>query len=431
MNQNSIIYPLKAFTEQNDMVINNGKGCYLYDEQGKKYLDGISGLWNVSFGHSNPKILDAVKKQMENLSYVNMISFTAPIVTNYANGLIRLLQKDFSKMFYACSGSEAVEIALKVARKYQRLKGFNNKSKIGIFDMSYHGTTYGAMSASGIDQVEVKAYAPLVGGFTVLNTPFFPEVNEMPDDSLKEQSITRLKKELDNGADEIAAVLLEPVIGSGGIIPIPDWYMKELVRICNEKQILLIFDEVATGFGRTGNIMDYMDIDVKPDMLCLSKAINNGMMGMGALLISKNIEDLYLSKNGYIEHFSTQNGNPLACAAGNVVLEMVSESGFLESVREKGAYLQKELNETLNGSSSVREIRGKGMMIGIDLIDNQKRPISWNALRSLEQQMQKKGLLLYPYYLPKKTSGFSLFPTFDVTTKDLDKIVQILAKMLK
>lgn len=424
-----VVYPLRSFNySYNGPMYVKGKGIYLIDEQGKKYIDAISGLWNVSFGHSNKRINDAVNKQLNDMSYVNLYCNNTMIVKQYAQELIQLLNGDFSRVIYSCSGSESIECAIKIARKYYKLKQKDNKNKIAILDMSYHGTTYAAMSASGMDEEEAQKYAPIVGGFVRLKTPFYIS-DDMVEAIERDEILMNLKETIEK-RDDLAAILIEPVIGSGGIIVLPDWYIEALQEIAQEKDILIIMDEVATGFGRTGNLFDYMSRKIQPDILCLSKGINNGVIPMGATVINKKIEELFCIKDEYIEHFSTQNGNPLACAAAYETIKFLKEEGLIEHIQEMGAYLKEQLSEHILPLDIVRGIRGKGLMYGIDLIDKRNEPLSIEMLFELVEQLRKRGLIVYCFVVDGITSGISLFPSYEINTKEIDRIVSILKRAL-
>lgn len=420
-NQNNVVIPLKEFSYQYDgPSYIRGEGIFLFDESGKKYIDAISGLWNVSFGYANEQITSAVKEQVEKLPFINLCSSFTPIIGKYASKLIEVLRGDFNKLIYTCSGSESIECAIKLARKYQRLKGNKKRTQIAVFDISYHGTTYAAMSASGIDKVESKFYGPLVEGFVMLQNPLF----------LNEKNGLNNIDEVLGDCSMIAAILLEPIIGSGGIIPIPNWYITAIKEYAQKYDILVIFDEVATGFGRTGSLFAYMDMDITPDIMCVSKAINNGMIPMGAVLLSPAFEEFFKKKRQYVEHFSTQAGNPIACAAALEVINILTEQGMLTHIKEIGAYLYKKLIERLLALPNVREIRGKGLMIGIDLVSEQGISYSLEKLYDIENKVRKRGLLVYPFVAGGVTSGINLFPIFLIDERTADRIADILYKTL-
>lgn len=428
--KNTMIYPLRAVDyvfDKADFVY--GKGLRLYDDSGKEYIDGISGLWNVSFGYANEQINRTIVAQLSDLQYVNLICSSTALNRNYSDRLVSLLDDVFAKCIYVCSGSEAIECAVKTARKYNRILKRPQKSKIVIFDMSYHGTTYAAMSASGMDYEESLNYGPMVPGFVRVKAPFV--LQDAPDKEVKKQEILGDLERAMEDADNIAAFLMEPVIGSGGIVAIPDWYLKAVKEYMEKKDILFICDEVATGFGRTGSLFAYMQTDIKPDIMCLSKGIDNGSIPMGATLLGEKVAKTYTACHQHIEHFSTQMGNPMACAAAMEVLNILEDGTTIAHINEIGDYLKSELESKIGGLPIVREIRGKGLMIGIDLIDQEGVPLNLESLFRIEATMRKSGLLIYPFSIDDITGGFSLFPAYCITKADADKMVHIIHSKLK
>lgn len=431
-NNDAILYPLKLFSYKYDeSFLVKGQGIYLYDETGKKYIDGISGLWNVPLGYCNEKIDEAITNQMKNISYVNLFNNNTPIISNYANALIEVIGNDFSRIIYTCSGSESIEVSIKLCRKAFKILNKDSKNKVVVMDMSYHGTTYAAMAASGMDKGVLKDYSPVVEGFIRALTPFCTccEPNDMSS-ACKEKFLLNLNNIFIKHGEEIAATIIEPVIGSGGIIPIPKWYMDELNRLSKAHGAFLIFDEVATGFGRTGQLFAFQNFNIKPDIVCLSKAINNGSIPMGLTVINNRIENLFIDNNEYIEHFSTQNGNPLACAAAMETLNVVNDEIFLKNISDKGEVLKNALKRELSNLSVIRDIRGKGLMIGIDLVDKNKKPITMKSVLNVEKTLRKKGLIVYPFYVEGVCTGISLFPPYICLSEQLDHIVGILQKVL-
>lgn len=419
--ESKVIIPLKEFSyHYTGPTYIRGEGMFLYDESGKKYIDAISGLWNVPFGYGNEQITNAVKEQAEKLPYINLCNSYTPVLEHYASELIHVLNGDYNKMIYTCSGSESIECAIKLARKYQRLKGYKDRTKIAVFDISYHGTTYAAMSASGIDQIESKLYGPMVEGFVMLRNPLFLE---------EEEGRKSIVEALGDGS-QVAAILIEPIIGSGGIIPVPDWYINVIKEIACKNDILIIFDEVATGFGRTGSLFAYMDMDIKPDIMCVSKAIDNGMIPMGAVLLSPAVEEFFENRRQYVEHFSTQNGNPIGCAAAYEVLQILTKQETLLHIKKIGNHLYTKLTEKLSQLSNVREIRGKGLMIGIDLISDEGISYSMEKLMEIEHNLQSRGLLVYIFVAGNVTSGINLFPAFLLDERTSSRIVDILYETL-
>jgi len=428
--ENTMIYPLRPIEyvfDKADFV--HGKGLYLYDSNGKEYMDAISGLWNVSFGYGNEKINQAIIEQLKELQYVNLVCSSTVLNRNYSDRLISMLGEGFEKCLYVCSGSEAIEGAVKTARKYHRILGKPEKSKIVIFDISYHGTTYAAMSASGMDYEESINYGPTVPGFIRVKAPFI--LQDAPNSEERKREILEELHNTMKHADQIAAFLMEPVIGSAGIIPIPDWYISALKEYLEKDNILLICDEVATGFGRTGTMFHYMQMNIEPDILCIAKGIDNGTIPMGATIIGTKVMTTYQARHSHIEHFSTQMGNPMACAAAMEVLNFFDDNSLLEHINKIGNYLKSELKQKLFPLGIVREVRGMGLMIGIDLVDAAGMPLSLEKLFGVEGILRKSGLLVYPFSMDGQTGGISLFPAYCITKDDVDKMVSIIASKLK
>lgn len=416
-----VIIPLRDFSYVYDgPMFVKGEGIYLYDDYGKKYIDAISGLWNVPFGYGHPSITEAVKEQTEQLPYINLFSSFTPIVGKYAHELLDTMGDHFGKLIYTCSGSESNECAIKLARKYQRLKGYTERTQVAVFDISYHGTTYAAMSASGMDRVECEQYGPIVPDFVFLKNPFRLE---------RQEAYDNLCEVLGEGV-HVAAVLIEPVIASAGVIPVPNWYTDMLRKYTEERGILLIFDEVATGFGRTGNFFEYMNLSVLPDMVCLSKGIDNGMIPMGAVVLHSEFVNFFEKQKQYVEHFSTQNGNPIACAAAFTVISLLKEAGTLEHIRNIGDYLKMKLSDKLSCVPCVREIRGKGLMIGVDLVTEDKKQFTMKRLFDIEKEAKLRGLVIYPFLMDNITSGINLFPSFVLDEQIADRIADILFRIL-
>lgn len=437
-----LIHPLRGFSygpAARHMV--KGEGIYVQDEDGRTYIDGISGLWNVSLGYGNKGILDAIQTQLENIPFVNLFENNNPTTLAFAEKLLEITSYRFHKVLYTCTGSEAVEAAIKTARKYHSLKGKSEKKRIAVLDLAYHGTTYGAMSVSGMDRELTDGYDPMLAGVDFLPSPVCGCClsGEMSEGCLS-ASIDALETALAQKGHNTAALMLEPVIGSGGIYPVPPEYMIRAKELCREHDILFILDEVATGFGRTGKMFAYehyngicIDYDAAPDLMCLSKGINSGYIPMGALLLNKKVAQVFESSGGHIEHLSTQNGNPAACAAGLATLHELEDKGLIRNVERQGAVLLQELRESIGQHKNVYEVRGKGLMIGVGLVSGRARAegISFDELMRLVSRIKQKGLLVYPFYKEPFVSGFSLFPPFIIEENEIRRIVKIIQGVME
>ena len=419
-----VILPLQKVDSTYSHTLCRGEGIYIYDEHGKRYIDAISGLWNMPLGYNNQLINDSIMKQLEKLAYTNLNSGVADITLTYARKLISYFKGDFNKLIYSCSGSEALEVAIKVCRKYQSLIGRRQRRKIGAFDLSYHGTTYGAMSISGIDAPLVEDYKPLIDGVAWIKTPY---------DRWRSVEIwlSNIQEFFDANKEELAGVIIEPIIGSGGILEVPREAMELMRKLCTENNVLLVLDEVATGFGRTGKMFAYEYSNIKGDLLCLSKAINNGYLSMGVTLISPQIIEVLRNNQAHIEHFSTQNGDPLACAAAYKTLEILSQNKqIIEGVTEKGEYFVAQLKHKLKNRFVEFEIRHKGLMIGIEIRGKQNKRVRGDALEECLNNLEKRGLLVYLFVTEVGTLGFSLFPSYLISNEEIDNIVDVFSNVI-
>ncbi|MED4071272.1 aspartate aminotransferase family protein [Priestia endophytica] len=417
-----LIHPLHLIDDDSDNFDNivEGKGIYVKDANGRVYIDGISGLWNVSMGYNHPEINESIIKQLYQIPFVNLGERLNPSSYKLAESLLDVLPKSHKKICYTCTGSESVELAIKIAREYNDLLGNFEKKEFIAFDYSYHGTYYGSMSASGLDKDITQSYSPKVSGFHFLPTPFEREIDR---DFIYNFFAER--------KDKIAAIIIEPIIGSGGIVPIQEDYMNLLMEICEENNILIVVDEVATGFGRTGKLFGFEHYNMTPDIICMAKGINSGYIPMGAVSINEKIVNQYIKSNRHIEHLSTQNGNPLACAAGNATLKIVTQSTFLEDVKIKGEYFIENLRNALQGYNFVSQIRGRGLMIGIEIKGARGTFINYSKINEIIGEIKKKGVLVYSFYSEPFTGGISLFPPLIITKKEIDRIIKVISKVFR
>lgn len=422
------VHPLKPVSNGFDSPnIVRGEGIYIQDIQGKVYIDGNSGLWNVSLGYSNSKIKEAIINQLDKIPYVNPIQHSNPTTIKFAELLLDVTPDNIVNVVYTCTGSESTELAIKIARKYNQLKSRLHKNKIATLDLSYHGTYYGSMSISGVDREISEEYGPILSGMLFLPTPLNRDSCLENKDSIEDQLSTIFEKE----GDSIAAIIMEPILGSGGSIPLPIEYVQKIKEYCDQHDILLVIDEVATGFGRTGKMFGFEHYNIEPDVICLSKGINNGYLPLGATLICKKIYRAFTDQNATIEHLSTQNGNPLACAAGIASLQEINDEMLLNHVSKIGEYLRTEIHNTLHKHKNFSEVRGKGLMIGIELVKNTKtyECLNYQEISDLVNIFTQKGLIVYPFLNQPRTTGIQLFPPFILTMEEAHEIVKIIKKV--
>ena len=325
---------------------NHGKGSFLYSTSGKKYLDFVQGIAVNSLGHANPYLIKALSKQAKKVWHVSN-AFQIPEGEKLAK---RLTQKTFADyVIFQNSGAEATEAAIKVARRYFYSIGKPKKNRILCVKNSFHGRTLAAIYASGSKKM-TEGFGPKVEGFDHFN---------FGDHKSLKKSIT----------NKTAAIMIETVMGEGGIKVVPDWCLKELRKTCNKKNILLILDEVQCGIGRSGDFFAFDKSKVKPDIVPIAKGIGGGFP-LGAVLMNKK------AASGMIPgtHGSTFGGNPLAMSVGNAVLDQIYKKGFLRNVKDLSKYFHFELNKIKEEFPKIiKEVRGVGFLVGLQLFNDQAK----------------------------------------------------------
>ncbi|KKZ97496.1 Adenosylmethionine-8-amino-7-oxononanoate aminotransferase [Bacillus wiedmannii] len=407
MTNNTYVVPMGEITQSPfyNIVIEEAKDSFLLDTNGKKYLDLRSGLWNVSLGYKE-ELYQRISSQFneylhKSLTFLDIHAYNHPLYNDYSNTLLHFInEKDsvYNKVFFTNSGSEGTELATKVVRH------LNTKDKkIITYDKSYHGTFFAGVSASGLDEKITEDYQPKLDGFLSIKTP------QNRDD---EDYVLNF---IEENHQNISAFLFEPIIGSGGVYIFNKKFIQKLHNTLKKFNILLIFDEVATGFYRTGNRFFFKELGVTPDILILSKSINNGILPFGAVVISKEIEDALKGK--HIEHFSTQNGNLLGVLSAKVTLDYIleNETSIINNVRE----IENIVTNTLKMKNIA--YTGVGGMYSIPVNDPIKTMEIVNGLKEL-------GILVYHYMDNEEGNGITLFPTLLIDTKAFSKAMKIIAK---
>jgi acetylornithine/N-succinyldiaminopimelate aminotransferase len=366
-----------------------GNGSFLYSNNGKKYLDFVQGIAVNSLGHANPYLIKAINKQAKKLWHVSN-SFIIPEGERLAR---RLTQKTFAdSVIFQNSGAEATEAAIKVARRYFYSVGQAKKNRILCIKNSFHGRTLATIYASGSKKM-TEGFGPKVDGF----------------DHFQFGDHVSLKKSITN---KTAAIMVETIMGEGGIKVIPDWCLKELRKICNQKKILLILDEVQCGIGRSGNFFAFENSKIKPDIVPIAKGIGGGFP-LGAVLMNKKVA----SGMTVGTHGSTFGGNPLAMSVGNAVLDQIFKKGFLKNVKNLSKYLHIELNKIKKEFPKIiKEVRGVGFLIGLQLFTDQKKFI---------QKLMNNNLLT----IRAAENVVRILPPLNVKKKEIDLSIKIIRKV--
>ena len=366
--------------KRRNLSFDKGKGSYLYTKRGIKFLDFVQGIAVNSLGHANPNLIKAINKQSKKLWHVSN-SFIIPEGEELAKKLTKRTFAD--AVIFQNSGAEATEAAIKVARRYFYSIGQKKKNRILCIKNSFHGRTIAAINASGSKKM-VEGFGPKVGGF----------------DHFKFGNHKELKRKI---TSKTAAIMIEPIMGEGGIKVIPSWCLRELRKICNQKKILLILDEVQCGIGRSGKFFSYEYANIKPDIVPIAKGIGGGFP-IGACLVSNKVAE----GMKFGSHGSTFGGNPLACSVANKVVEIISKKIFLDDLNEKSIFFINELEKIKNNYTNlISEIRGSGFMIGI------KSKIS-NSI--FIEKFVNNGLLV----IGASENVIRILPPLNVTKKDLN-----------
>ena len=375
--------------KRRNLSFKKGKGSFLYTYNGVKFLDFVQGIAVNSLGHTNPVLVKAIKKQSQKLWHVSN-SFKIPEGEELAK---KLTNKTFADaVIFQNSGAEATEAAIKVARRYFYSIGKPKKNRILCIKNSFHGRTIAAINASGSKKM-IEGFGPKVGGF----------------DHFKFGNHEELKKKITN---KTAAIMIEPIMGEGGIKVIPTWCLKEIRKICNKKKILLILDEVQCGIGRTGRFFSYEYANIKPDIVPIAKGIGGGFP-IGAVLMTKKVSKAMVPGT----HGSTFGGNPLAMSVGNAVMNEIFKKGFLSKVKSNSKYFISELNKIKNKFPKIiKEIRGVGLILGIQLYKDQSKFI---------ESLLKNKLLT----IRAAENVIRILPPLNVTKKEINMALKIITKV--
>ncbi|MBI1737701.1 MAG: aspartate aminotransferase family protein [Acidobacteria bacterium] len=417
-----------------------GEGVYLYDENGKRYLDACGGAAVVSIGHGVPEIIDAIAQQARQLSYVHSSQFASPVGAELAAVLAAKFPgaKQHVRVHYTSGGSEATETAIKISRAYWLARGETQRYKIISRWGSYHGTTLGALSASG-NKVRRQAFAPLLPAAMEHISACFcyrcPLSLKFPACALacaEELEQTILK----TGKESVAAFICEPVVGaSSGAVP-PEGYLRRIREICDAHGILMIADEVMTGAGRTGKYFAVEHWGVVPDMILLAKGLASGYAPLGAVLAGEKIWRAIEAGPGSLDHGFTYQGHPPSLAAGLAVQRYLEKHNLVERSRQRGEYLAKKL-EGLRALPCVGDVRGKGMLQTVEFVADKasKSPFAkdFSFNFRLFENMQARGVMVYPMRGTVEDGGDHVLiaPPYVIEEAQIDFLAEQMAQALE
>ncbi|MCH7673101.1 MAG: aspartate aminotransferase family protein [Proteobacteria bacterium] len=403
------------------------KGAYYTDADGRQIFDGLSGLWTCGAGHGREEITAAVSAQIAELDYSPGFQFGHALSFQLANKIVALTPEGLDHVFFTDSGSETIDTALKIARAYWRTRGQPGKSKFIGRMKGYHGVNYGGVGVGGIG-FNRKLFGQTVDAdhisHTLLEENLFskgmPESGAHLADELEELVLL-------HDASNIAALIVEPLAGTAGVLPPPQGYLNRLREICDENDILLIFDEVITGFGRMGSLTGAEEFGVTPDIMCLAKQITNGAIPLGAVVVGADIYNTFMDKGGpeYMVEFPhgyTYSAHPVACAAGVAALDILIDDNLIDRVKQMAPVFEAAVH-SLKGSPFVTDIRNYGLAAGISLAHYPDEP----ARRPFEVGLKclQKG-----FYVRWGGDTIQLAPPFIVDARQIDALINAVGESL-
>ncbi|MDI6725471.1 MAG: adenosylmethionine--8-amino-7-oxononanoate transaminase [Smithellaceae bacterium] len=417
---------MQDWRENDFLIIERGKGSYLYDTEGKKYLDGVSSLWVNVHGHRKKELDRAMKRQLGLVAHSTFLGLSNVPAIRLAEELVGIAPAGLNKVYYSDNGSTAVEIALKMAYQYWQHQG-KKKDTFVTFTNAYHGDTIGSVSVGGID-IFHQIFAPLLFPTHRTHSPYCyrcPLGKSHPDCRLG--CLDQLDGLLRDKSEEIAAVILEPEVqGAAGMITQPEGFVRGVRDICDRHQTLLIFDEVATGFGRTGKMFASEHSGVSPDLLAVAKGITGGYLPLAATLVRDKVYEAFLGKyeeNKTFFHGHTYTANPLACAVARENIRLLKEDHFLDQAADRAHLLAEGLGRFLE-LSSVGQVRQRGLMVGIELVADKKTkeeiPLKDKAGIRVIRKARELGAILRPL-----GNAIVLMPPLSISRRELKKLLEI------
>lgn len=429
-------YVWHPFTQMQDWlqerhpIIERGEGSTLIDVDGRSYLDGVSSLWVTVHGHRKQSIDRAIRTQLGKIAHTTFLGLSHPLAIDLAKALVRVAPKGLAKVFFSDNGSTAVEVALKMAFQYWQQRGgaFCRKRRFIALEEAYHGDTLGAVSVGGIDLFH-QLYRPLLFPIRRIPSPY-----RAPwDRRRRPDPLVRLESILARDHDRVAGLVMEPLMqGAAGMLPSPPGFLKAVRSLCSQYNVLLILDEVATGFGRTGTMFACEQEGVTPDLLCLAKGLTGGYLPLAATLATQQVFDgfcaPYNEKKSFF-HGHSYTANPLACAAALANLECFQRDQTLTRLQPKIALLRREL-ESLRALPHVGDIRQVGFMVGIELMQDPKQGQAYPyeakiGIRTI-LEARRRGLIIRPL-----GNVIVLMPPLSISRRDIVRMVRIVGDSIR
>ena len=360
----------KALAAKGTRIITQGKGCYVWDNEGNRLLDGMAGLWCVAVGYGRPELSDIAARQMNELAYYNNhFGTSTPQMIELAEKIAKLTPEGLDHILFANSGSEANDTIVRLVRRYWMLQGKPTKQTFIGRDLGYHGSTLCAVGLSGMSHMHGMAPEMLPGFAHIMHPHHYLLGDGLTREEFGLKAARALEEKiLELGPENVAAFIGEPLQGAGGVIDPPSTYWPEIQRICRQYDILLIADEVICGFGRTGEWFGSQYYDIKPDLMPMAKGLSSGYLPIAAVAVGTRVFDV-LNEGGLLAHGFTYSGHPVACAVASANIDIIANEGLVDRVREDvGPYFHQSLRQLADAHPLVGEVRGVGLVAALQLV---------------------------------------------------------------
>lgn len=426
---------MKNFCEH-PLIMERGDGIYCYDIHGKRYIEGVSGIYVTNIGHNNRHVIEAIRAQQDKISFAGPLHAVSDTTVRYAQRLAQITPKGMTSIKLLTGGSEATESAIKFARQYHVHTGHPGKYKVLSNYTGFHGSTMGSMSASGLGWPRKLPFAPFLSGFVQVPPPNclrppFPMTGEAYAEMCGSILDYTIRAE---GPETVSAFIVEPISNTGGIIVPPPRYLQQVREACSRHNVLLIFDEIITGMGRTGDWFAAQKFGVTPDLLCCGKGLASGYAPVSAMVAR---DELYLrgfwgdqSENPGFSHGHTFGANPIAAAAGLAVIEVIEREGLIARGREVGEHIRQRLKAEVGQLGVLGEVRGAGALSCVEFFQDMDRKTSFPPERrfgkKLEERMREAGLLLRC-----DPDWIAFAPPLTMTLAQADEMLEIFLRCLR
>ncbi len=424
---------MKEYETESPIIIEKGKGIYVWDVEGNKYIDAIASWWVNTLGHSHPRLNKALCEQVEKIEHVLLAGFSHIPAIELAEELVKLTNNDLKKVFYSDNGSTATEVALKMAYQYCVQTGNPGKTKFVALEQSYHGDTLGAVSVGGVD-IFSKVFKPLLFDIFQAKSPYCYRCPlGLDNKTCSIECINSVEEIFEKHHQEIAAMIVEPLVqGACGMRMYPAEYLKKLRALCDKYEIILIDDEVAMGFGRTGKMFAYEHAQITPDIVCLAKGITAGYLPLAVTMTTEKIFNAFYDdyeKYKAFYHGHSFTGNPLAASIALENLKIFKEENIIDRLQPKIEHFQKELDR-LKELKHVGDVRYTGMVAAVELVKNKESKETFDSSLRIGKKVYKEALKLGAILRPLGHIIYFI-PPYVITDEEIIALVEIAYKSIK